>query len=181
MVKILSSQNRTPVYKGLGLWCLNNISVKLWLSVLLVVGRIIIRRNGAKTISLQTLFGRLNYLCNQCLSPLMLWFQIPLMAMCTQYNFTDLRNYWTKFHGTWWSYIYMFLVGPKVFSFVVKGVKVICVVISNPTNGNVYSIQLYVIKYVSDLQQVGGFLWVPKFPPPIKQLTVTIYRHWLHR
>jgi hypothetical protein len=47
------------------------------------------------------------------------------------------------------------------------------VVISNPTNGNVYSIQLYVIKYVSDLQQVGGFLWVPKFPPPIK-LTVTI-------
>jgi hypothetical protein len=30
--------------------------------------RIIIRRNGAKTISLQTLFGRLNYLCNQCLS-----------------------------------------------------------------------------------------------------------------
>jgi hypothetical protein len=40
---------------------------------------IIIIRNGAKTISLQTLFGRLN----------------------------------------------MFLVGPKVFSFVVKGVKVI--------------------------------------------------------
>jgi hypothetical protein len=26
--------------------------------------RIIIIRNGAKTISLQTLFGRLNYLCN---------------------------------------------------------------------------------------------------------------------
>jgi len=31
-----------------------------------------------------------------------------------------------------------------------------------------------VIKFVSDLQQVGGFLWVPKFPPPIK-LTPTIY------
>jgi hypothetical protein len=36
----------------------------------------------------------------------------------------DLRNYWTEFHVTWWSYRYMFLVGPKVFSFVVKGVKV---------------------------------------------------------
>jgi hypothetical protein len=33
----------------------------------------------------------------------------------------DLRNYWTEFHETWWSYRYMFLVGPKVFSFVVKG------------------------------------------------------------
>jgi hypothetical protein len=33
----------------------------------------------------------------------------------------DLRKYWTEFHETWWSYKYMFLVGPKVFSFVVKG------------------------------------------------------------
>jgi hypothetical protein len=40
-------------------------------------------------------------------------------------HMADLRNYWTKFHETWWSYRYMFLVGPKVFSFVVKGVKVI--------------------------------------------------------
>jgi hypothetical protein len=37
----------------------------------------------------------------------------------------DLGNYWTEFHETWWSYRYMFLVGPKVFSVVVKGVKVI--------------------------------------------------------
>jgi hypothetical protein len=37
----------------------------------------------------------------------------------------DLGNYWTEFRETWWSYRYMFLVGPKVFSFVVKGVKVI--------------------------------------------------------
>jgi hypothetical protein len=26
----------------------------------------------------------------------------------------------------------------------------------------------YVIKLVSDLRQVGGFLWVLRFPPPIK-------------
>ena len=37
----------------------------------------------------------------------------------------------------------------------------------------VYLIQHYVIKFVSDLQQVGGFLWVLRFPPPIK-LTATI-------
>jgi hypothetical protein len=37
----------------------------------------------------------------------------------------DLRNCWTEFHETCWSYRYMSLVGPNVFSFVVKGVKVI--------------------------------------------------------
>ena len=59
-----------------------------------------------------------NYLCNQCLSPLTLWFRITL-------------------------------------------------------EGEVYSIQQYVIKFVSDLRQVGGFLWVIWFPPPIK-LNATI-------
>jgi hypothetical protein len=48
------------------------------------------------------------------------------------------------------------------------------VVRSNPVRGEVYSIQRYVIEFVSDLRQVGGFLWVFRFPLPIK-LTVTIY------
>ena len=39
---------------------------------------------------------------------------------------------------------------------------------SNPVHGEVYSIQHYVIKFVSDLRQVGGFLRVFRFPPPIK-------------
>jgi hypothetical protein len=39
---------------------------------------------------------------------------------------------------------------------------------SNPANGEVYSIQHYVIKFVSDLRQVGGFLCAFRFPPPIK-------------
>jgi hypothetical protein len=38
----------------------------------------------------------------------------------------------------------------------------------NPAHGKVYSIQLYVIKFVSDLRQVSGFLWVLQFPPPIE-------------
>ena len=40
------------------------------------------------------------------------------------------------------------------------------VVSSNPTHGEVYLIQHYVIKFVSDLRQVSGFLWVLRFPPP---------------
>ena len=44
---------------------------------------------------------------------------------------------------------------------------------SNPAHGDVYSIQRYVIKFVSDLRHVGGFLQVPRFPLPIT-LTVTV-------
>jgi len=50
------------------------------------------------------------------------------------------------------------------------------VVSSNPIQVEVYgnySIQHYVIKFVSDLRQVGGFLLALRFLPPIK-LTVTI-------
>ena len=49
----------------------------------------------------------------------------PFFPRTMNLSTADLRNYWTEFHETWWSYRYMFLVGPKVFSFVVKGVKVI--------------------------------------------------------
>ena len=36
---------------------------------------------------------------------------------------------------------------------------------SNRVRAKVYSIQHHVIKFVSDLQQVGGFLWVLRFRP----------------
>ena len=49
------------------------------------------------------------------------------------------------------------------------------VVSLNPTHSQVYSIQHYVIKFVRNLQQVGGFLWVLQFPPPFKKLTAMIY------
>ena len=39
------------------------------------------------------------------------------------------------------------------------------IVSSEPVHGKVYTIQHYVIKFVSDLQQVGGFLRVLRFPP----------------
>jgi Ca2+/Na+ antiporter len=47
------------------------------------------------------------------------------------------------------------------------------VVRSNPAHGEVYSMQHYVINFVSDLRQVCGFPRGILFPPPIK-LTATI-------
>jgi hypothetical protein len=36
---------------------------------------------------------------------------------------------------------------------------------NDPAHGEVYSIQYYVIKFVSDFRQVSGFLQVLWFPP----------------
>jgi hypothetical protein len=48
-----------------------------------------------------------------------------------------------------------------------------------PLSGEVYPIQHYVIKFVSDLRHVGGFLQVLiQFPPSIKQ-TATLYMKYL--
>jgi hypothetical protein len=46
------------------------------------------------------------------------------------------------------------------------------VVSSTPDYREVCSIQHYVIKFVSDLRQVGGFLWVLLFSPPIKAIAM---------
>ena len=48
------------------------------------------------------------------------------------------------------------------------------IVSSNPAHGEVYSVQHCVIKFISDLRQVGGFLRLLRFPPPIR-LTATVY------
>jgi hypothetical protein len=47
------------------------------------------------------------------------------------------------------------------------------------TLGEVYLMQHYVIKFVSDLLQVGDFFWILRFPPPMKvalnAITLTLY------
>ena len=47
------------------------------------------------------------------------------------------------------------------------------VVSSNLVHGE--AIQHYVMKFVSDLRQIGSFLMVLRFPPTIIKLTATIY------
>jgi len=42
------------------------------------------------------------------------------------------------------------------------------VVSSNRVQDEVYSKQHYLIKFVNDFRQVGGFLWALRFPQPIK-------------
>ena len=42
-----------------------------------------------------------NYLCNQCLSSLMLWVQTPLMVRCTRYNIDKVCQWLTT--GRWFS------------------------------------------------------------------------------
>ena len=47
------------------------------------------------------------------------------------------------------------------------------VVSSNPAHGDAYSIQHYVITFISDFRRVGSFFQALRFPQPIKQ-TATI-------
>ena len=47
----------------------------------------------------------------------------------------------------------------------------ICFESSNHAHGEVYLIHYYVIKFVSDKQQVGGFLRVLQLPAPIKLIS----------
>jgi len=78
-------------------------------------------------------------------------------------------------------YIFVSLWGCRGRDRTVGGFTTTCVISAyhhqrcefKPRSDEVYSIQHYVIKFVSDLWQVGGFLRVLQFPPPIK-LTATI-------
>ena len=52
-------------------------------------------------------------------------------------------------------------------------IKYVCSVINFMFTNYTHILLHFVIKFVNVLQQVGGFLWVLQFPPPIK-LTTTI-------
>jgi hypothetical protein len=65
--------------------------------------------------------------CRESIRDIIIYPHIKFWWYRTMLNF--YRPYFmpcfAEFHETWWSYRYMFLVGPKVFSFVVKAVKII--------------------------------------------------------
>jgi hypothetical protein len=80
-----------------------------------------------------------------------------------------LRYFTFIVHGSPWSY------GSWIsnYSVPMQSVPITTKVVSfNPAHGKVYLIQHYVIKFVSDLWQSVGFLWVLQFPPPIKLNTM---------
>jgi hypothetical protein len=88
--------------------------------------------------------------------------------------------------------VYVVVSFTRLFSFL-WSFSVLClttnVARSNPAHGEVYSIQHYVKKIVSDLRQIRGFLWVLRFlhqykwPPrySLQQINVTISVCLIHR
>ena len=90
-----------------------------------------------------------------------IWYKkVNSQHLLITYNQLTVTVVWSWSYGSW---IYSYLWNPITTK----------VVSSNPVHGEVYSMQHYVIKLVSDLQQVGGFLRVFRFPQPIK-LTATM-------
>ena len=73
---------------------------------------------------------------------------------------------WSWSHGSW-IHVQLPMQSVAITSKVVSSNSIQVEVYRN------YSIQHYVIKFVSDLRQVGGFLLALRFLPPIK-LTITI-------
>ena len=64
-----------------------------------------------------------------------------------------------------WLFIYLFIYLSNL-QLSVESVSITTKVVSlNPVHGEVYSIQHYVITFVSDLRQVGGFLHQYNWPP----------------
>jgi hypothetical protein len=76
-----------------------------------------------------------------------------------------LCNYCMYCHVHTWMYP---MVLPIICFKSYKNISPLTLMSSNPVHGDVYSIQHYLLKFVSDLRQVGGFL---QFPPLIGNIT----------
>jgi hypothetical protein len=98
----------------------------------------ILKMATGRNFSMSGIISGHHYYYYYSLSPFYLWH----MNLST----ADLWKYWTQFHETWWSYRYMFVVGPKLFNFVVKGVKV---TLSGIISGHHY-LPTYQIVMISD-------------------------------
>jgi hypothetical protein len=101
-----------------------------------------------------------NYLCNLCISPLKLWVRIPFRRGVLNTTLCDKVCQWLATRR-WFS----------LYNIMWYSLSVTC------DTSVVFSIQHYVIKFVSDLRHVGGF---HRFLPLIK--LVTCYRSgFLHQ
>jgi hypothetical protein len=88
--------------------------------------------------------------------------QIIILVIWNTKSFKPCLLLWLNLSNKWepsWSWSY----GSWIYNY-----------LWNRCSGEVYSIQHYVIVFVSDLRQVGGFLWILQFPAPIK-LTTKIF------
>jgi hypothetical protein len=117
--------DHSQFYFLLSFWEIKGISYNLWTSLLSLpnnVWRLIVF--APFLIIIKSPKQLLETYCF-CSVSYYYYYSLSFFPWTMNLSTADLRNYWTEFHETWWSYRYMFLVGPKVFSLVVKGVKVI--------------------------------------------------------
>jgi hypothetical protein len=84
----------------------------------------------------------------------------------TSSNFSCINDIKIHYYGGYLIHLYQQLVQDFIFVWQLTS--------GYPRLFRLYSIHHYVVKFVSDLWQVGGFLRVLLFPPLIK-LTATIY------
>ena len=90
-------------------------------------------------------------------------------------SFNWTRFYHSSYKGLLWSWSY----SSCIYNFLCKSVSITTkVVSSNPIHGEVYSMQLHVIKFVNELQQVYSFLRLLQFPPPIKLIVTIWLKYW---
>jgi hypothetical protein len=78
-----------------------------------------------------------------------------------KYMFCYIALKWITKNNKWqsWSWLYFLVVG-FITTYAISVYHLQCCEFE-PRSGEVNSIQHYVIKFVSDLWQVGGFLWFP--------------------
>jgi hypothetical protein len=114
-----------------------------------------------------------NYLCNQCLSPLMLWVRISIRARCTTLLFHVSLNCTMLYYLLHISEMFIYIckvLNRRLFfviskQFIILCMLIVCLMVFNTTYNNI-SVILW-------RWHVGGFIRVLRFPPLIK-LTATI-------
>jgi len=77
-------------------------------------------------------------------------------------RFSRISSWWGLHVGTCWSSSYGIWIYSYMYNQCIAPLKMW-------VNGEVYSVQHYVIKFISNLRLVGGFLLLLWFPPPIRR------------
>jgi hypothetical protein len=99
-----------------------------------------------------------------------IWKAIRKYVVYQKHEHSDDTNFREHFGRISFFFFLQNKIGPflkKVF----VSMTTYAIMSSNPVPSEVYSIQHYVIKFVSDLRQVGGFIRILRFPSPIKLTT----------
>jgi hypothetical protein len=120
----------------------------------------------------QDMWSRNKYNCSPCNGDMI--FHKTYKEKSVQFTIFEHYKLYSHLHFNWIGAFVVMIVWYLDLQLPMQSMPITTKAVSwNPVHGMVYSMQHYLIKFVSDFQQFGGFLWVLRFPPPIK-LTTTI-------